>query len=528
MAVITAIARAVSNLALGNQDITDASFGGGIPKACILLWSNAIADGVAASNARSSYGMATGASNQGCMSFNSEDAQVVTSDCRCDLELDKIIDIRNPGSSTVEGVAVFVSFITDGIRIEWTDTAPVAGLITVVLLGGDDFQAHVDNYALGALGSTVDTTAPGFQPNVVLSFSVFANGSNSLRIGTGIAWDDEGSITQILWADHHNNSSNPTDVTQAIFNNIGGGLKNRTDGTNPFFGILFSDFDANGFTTEVTQADASPASHLYLAMDFGPNPVFFGTYVTPASTGDDAEAVGFKPQLAFLFILEQVVAFNTQTRGGSEGVAVFNETSEFCQSISDEDGLDPTVNPTNTRSRSSAKALDVPDGSGTLEAVATLASFDDDGYTLNYTIVPSTQRAYLQFIIGTDPVAPAVTPALINRIRGDEMGAVIQIREFLELTSAASRVETKPFHLGGNAWEVQFKAPASLCGIEGSNDLQEWDTMNDILGLPIVSKNSATFVGLERPKYLRFFVDTDVGEPQTFSAVIAVQKQQGS
>ena len=108
------------------------------------------------------------------------------------------------------------------------------------------------------------------------------------------------------------------------------------------------------------------------------------------------------------------------------------------------------------------------------------------------------------------------------------MGAIIQRRKFLELTSAASKVMTEPFLLGGNAWEVQFKAPASLAGIEGSNDLQEWDTMNDILGVPIASKGSVTSVGLERPKYLRFFVDIDAGEPQVFSATIVVQKEQGS
>jgi hypothetical protein len=125
-------------------------------------------------------------------------------------------------------------------------------------------------------------------------------------------------------------------------------------------------------------------------------------------------------------------------------------------------------------------------------------------------------------------IAGAITPALINRIRGDEMGAVVQRRKFLALGSLASRVETEPFLLGGNAWEVQFKAPAALCGMEGSNDLQEWDTMTDILGVPIVSKNSSTSVGLERPKYLRFFVDIDAGQPQSFSAIIVVQKEQGS
>ncbi len=108
------------------------------------------------------------------------------------------------------------------------------------------------------------------------------------------------------------------------------------------------------------------------------------------------------------------------------------------------------------------------------------------------------------------------------------MGAIVQRRKFLELTSAASRVESAPFHLGGNSWEVQFKGPGALAGIEGSNDLEAWTTMKDLFNAPIEAKTAETVVGLERPKWLRTFVAIDVGQPQTFSQIINVQKQQGS
>jgi hypothetical protein len=148
--------------------------------------------------------MATAVANQGCMSFNSQDGDIAGLDTRSELVFDQIIRVNTFGSSATDGSAAFVSFITDGIRINWTDFPPVAGLITVVLFGGDDFQAHVDNYALGAATTVVDTTAPGFQPNVVLSMSVHNDAGGSWRIGTGIAWDDVG-VTQHIWTDYHDN-----------------------------------------------------------------------------------------------------------------------------------------------------------------------------------------------------------------------------------------------------------------------------------------------------------------------------------
>ena len=529
MAVSTAIARAASNTANGNQDITDASFGGGTPKACIVIWNEATITGTAIDGARFSYGFATGVSNQACTSGNAEHNDAVSGDYRGQSEFDRVINGNSFGGSGDYCNGAFVAFITNGIRINWVDAPAIASLMTVILLGGDDLQAHADNYVMGVDTTVNDITAPGFQPQLIFSMGQNTNGASTQRISIGAIWDEPSvGIKQHSISQFSQNGGNPTDISASIFQSVGTAFKFRTSASLDI-SLTYSDFDSQGFTTTTGDGDGSGTNNIYLALDFGPNEVFFDTYVTPASTGDDKQTVGFKPQLAMIILLEEITAFDTQFRGGTRGWAVFNETSEFCESSSDEDGVDATIGGTNTQSLSSAKALDLPDGAGTLEAVATLASFDATGYTLNYTTVPGTQRAYLQLVIGEDVAGLGDNAAIILKARGeDEMGAIVQRREFIDLTSAASRVESAPHLLGGNSWEVQFKGPDALAGIEGSNDLEAWNVMTDLFNNPISGKTGETVVGLERPKYLRTFVSIDAGEPQTFSQIINVQKQQGS
>ena len=95
------------------------------------------------------------------------------------------------------------------------------------------------------------------------------------------------------------------------------------------------------------------------------------------------------------------------------------------------------------------------------------------------------------------------------------------------MTSGAGQVESAAFLLGANPWDVQFVAPAALCGMEGSLDKLNWETMNDMFNIPIDGLGSVMRVGLERPKWLRFFVAIDVSEPRIFTAIIIVGKEQG-
>lgn len=529
MAVSSAIARAASNTANGNQDITDASFGGGTPKACIVIWNEATITGTAIDGARFSYGFASGVANQACVSGNAEHNDPVSGDYRGQTEFDRVINGNVFGSSAAYCNGAFVSFITDGIRINWVQAPTIASLMTVILLGGADLQVHVDNYDMGVDTTVNDITAPGFQPQLILSMAQNINGAGTQKITRGVIWDEPSvGIKQHALAQFSQNTANPTDISAAVYQSHGTVLKFRTTAAIDI-ALTYSDFDSQGFTTTTSDGDGTGTNNVYMALDFGSETkVFFDTYVTPASTGDDTKTVGFRPQLAMILFLEDITAFDTQFRSGTRGWTVFNETSEFCESTSDEDGVDATIGGTNTQSLSSARALEVPAGDGTLDIEADFVSFSDTGYTLNYTNIPVAQRAYLQVVIG-EVIGLGDNAAIILRGRGeDEMGAIVQRRKFLELTSAASRVESAPFLLGGNSWDVQFKGPDPLGGIEGSNDLEDWDVMKDLFNAPIEAKTGETVVGLERPKYLRTFVDIDVGQPQVFSQIINVQKQQGS
>ena len=589
MSITTAIARAASNTANGNQDITDASFGGGTPKACIVIWNECITAGTAIDGARFSYGFATGAANQGCTSGNAQHNDAVSGDYRGQSEFDRVINGNAFGGSGAYCDGAFVSFITNGIRINWVQAPTIASLMTVILLGGDDLQAHADNYVMGVDTTVNDITAPGFQPQLIFSLGQNNNGAGTQRISRGVIWDEPSvGIKQHALSQFSLNGGNPTDISSTVYQSLGTAFKFRTSASIDI-SLAYSDFDANGFTT-TTVGPGGTTNNLYLALDFGANnEILFDTYVTPASTGDDKQTVGFKPQLAMLLFLEEITAFDTQFRSGTRGWAVFNETSEFCESSSDEDGVDATIGGTNTQSLSSARALEVPDGAGTLDIEADFVSFDSTGYTLNYTNIPVAQRAYLQVVIEADdpqvpgaavltgigdlvavgadrlPGAASLTgigdivafgntvpqaeltgigllkargvdanaeggAGIILRHRGGlgEMSGIVQRREFIELTSAASEVVSAPFHLGGNSWEVKFKTAAALNGIEGSYDLEDWDVMTDLFNAPITDRDAGTIVGLERPKWLRTVVSIDASQPREFSSIISVQKQQGS
>ena len=570
MAVTTAIARAASNTANGNQDITDASFGGGTPKACIVIWNECITTGTAIDGQRYSYGVATGASNQACTSGNGEHNDAASGDYRGQSEFDRVINGNAFGGSGAYCEGAFVSFITNGIRINWVLAPTIASLMTVILLGGDDLQAHVDNYDMGVDTTVNDITAPGFQPQLIFSMGQEGDGAGNQRVSVGVIWDEPSvGIKQHCESQFSDNGGNPTDISSTIFGSSGLVFKFRTTATVDSE-LVYSDFDSQGFTT-TTGGAGSGTSNIYLALDFGSNnKLFFDTYVTPVSTGDDTQTVGFKPQLAMILILEEITAFDAQSRGGTRGWSVFNETDEFCETTSDEDGVDATIGGTNTQSLSSARALEIPSGDGTLDIEADFVSFGATGYTLNYTNIPATQRAYLQVAIEANAIVQSFGAAVLTgkgflaafgntvprasltgrglmkargvdinaeggagiilRHRGGlgEMGGIVQRREFIRLTSGAAEVVGAPFHLGGNSWEVKFKTAAALNGIEGSYDLEDWDVMTDLFNAPIEGRGAGTVVGLERPKWLRTLVAIDVSQPREFSSVISVQKQQGS
>ena len=168
MSVDIAIVDSALDTSTGDIDFTKSGFG--TPKAALFFATYATANGTAVADAGLMIAAASGTSNQSAHFVSDEDGQNPT-----DTHRDNDAAVANhttPGSSAQDGLADFVSFITDGVRINVSNAFASAYKMKVILFGGDDLSAHVGQVDLEDTGNnTINVTAPGFDADVVIGFA---------------------------------------------------------------------------------------------------------------------------------------------------------------------------------------------------------------------------------------------------------------------------------------------------------------------------------------------------------------------
>lgn len=399
MAVSAAVTRAACNTSSGNQDITIAGFG--TPKAALFICSVATSNGSAASDFNLSIGAATGAANEWCLSVNNEDGQPDT-DTAATTDSDKCIRINTAGTATVDGEAEFAAFITDGVRINWTNAPAAAWLLTVVLFGGSDLSAHANNVALGnSLDNAVDVTAPGFEPTLVIAvcqggLGMDAN-ATSLQHSIGVVHNGVGVSQRSAGFRHSNGSSEgaPDGRCTETY-----GILQITTSATLDWGGEFGTFDGSGFTVTTRNAGANSTSLMYLAIRLGGSESgWVGTVDTPTSPGDDSETgPGFEPQLVLQIgsHMEAIdTAYNSSPLAGALGLGAFSTNNEYMTAVADEDAASTT----DTQSLSTDTAIELPQDDGTPGLTAAFASMNNDGWTLNYSAVEGNAKKFFGLAI---------------------------------------------------------------------------------------------------------------------------------
>ncbi len=394
MGISTAVARAAANTSTGNQDITTADFGGGTPKACIVMYNEATADGTAIDNARMGIGFATGSSNRGCAAWNMEHGQTTTDNSGV-LNTDAVIQTYELGkTSTIDAEADFVAFVADGIRINWSNAPTAASLITVILFGGSDLSAFASSTALvDTDNNAIDEAGVGFQPDIVFGLSMQeTNVQSHGPINFGVGWDNGGASVHRCVSQYHKNGVTTSDPSGVLATTGAVNAKFRTTAEDWY--LELSAFDSSGFTSTNRSGGANSCSWVWLALKFGgTESVHLGTYTTPTATGNDAETgPGFVPQMVIMGVSgsEVVDTHYDDNRGGTQGIAAFTPDAGFCNTTSEEDA----VTTTNTQSLSDNLPLNVPDDDGTAETTASFVSMDASGFTLNYSAAPGTAKLY--------------------------------------------------------------------------------------------------------------------------------------
>jgi uncharacterized protein YhfF len=404
MTIKIAVTRAAANTATGTQDFTSDDLGGLTPKAAIFLVTGGIADGTVADGLRFSFGVTSGTSQWFIHSISRHG--LASSSVGYVGGNDAVIHMRLASDiATAEASAAFDSFITDGVRINWTDAPDSAYLVTVILLAGDDLSAFagVGDFSDAQDGAQA-VTATSFTPDLVI-FGNRGGGLGSTSGATagifniGAAHNGVG-ITQ-RGASMKERGSRPNMELYGHVSDLYAMMELNQDGTISYAGEVTA-FDTNGFTVTTRVGSAGGADKYgYLALKFANHSSWVGSVDTPTSTGNNAQTgPGFKPQFLMQF-LTAFIAFNSGTNtdtAGAYGISVVDQDEAYSNTVAGDDGAADS----DTQSLSDDVPINMDDATGTDMFAATFVSFDTNGWTLNFSDTDATVRKWWALAVEED------------------------------------------------------------------------------------------------------------------------------
>lgn len=385
------------------QDLTISSGPGTSPVAAMFLMNRCVTTNTEANHSQLCVGFTDGTRSR-CGIVSSEHG-VASSNTWNKAASDCVLMTVDPNTGTCDGRATFSSFGTDKVTISWSDFPAGAYFIEVILWFGTNIQVYVDNF-----NSLTDSSKNiGFQPDTVIGFglnsSFLANvfDADTTSILASLAG---GSFSIGFW-------NNNVQGCLGLFDEDGKLVVTYTTYCHSVIvnnGAFLSDTiasitiipTATGFNIS---DDTSSLICGFLAINHG-NQVTSKVVetATPTSTGDQIiTGVGFKPQ----FILElqsALTAYNTSsdTNGASFGFGILTNDGTTNDSMNQR--LDYATGPTNTitRSKQEVKAESLPKDFNSVVGTirSTLVSFNDNGYTKNFTVVAASARKITALAIG--------------------------------------------------------------------------------------------------------------------------------
>lgn len=396
--VKAAVTRVACNTVTGNQDITTEALGDTTPKAALFLISNAVTDGSAVDHHIFSIGAATGTSNR-WSTGTSDQTGVGTTNSDHRGMTDQCIHIQLPGSHSIDGEADFVAFINNGVRINWDVAPDSAYLLTVVFFGGDDVEAYAGTWTGTSVDNSVDVTAPGFEPDLVIcashyhEFDDLGHSDNSMSFGFchNGASDTHRCIAQEI--DNGDDTSDPRLHVSTAY------VSMRLTGSGSVFsGQELGSFDSQGFSATTKIGGAVTMETGYLALKLTDADVWVGSLSAPDETGDwNITDPGFLPQFVIMGLTfhDTMDSGAVDARAGVYGISAFNLNDEYCTALASEDNETTT----DTQSISDNQAVNLPNDGGALGFMGTFSSFHSNGWTLNFTNVDATVRRWIGMAI---------------------------------------------------------------------------------------------------------------------------------
>jgi hypothetical protein len=285
-----------SATATGDQAVTGVGF---VPDVVIFQIVNKTSDGAQNANMGYGIGCATGSGEEWALSIGSTNGSGTMSNTHR-FSSTKCIVVHN--STTMDGLADFVSFDADGFTINWSDAPTSAWKINYFCIKGGQWFAGTETQKTST--GTKAKTGVGFTPAGLilggLCDTTVDSDAGNMRITLGATTGTSNNVC--LW------TGDRTSTTSAISNSIHSATKciiHATEQTSVSpttqADAVLSSFDGDGFTLDWTTADATARNFGFLAYAGASGPATYSLACDGGSysmTGTASSLLaGYKPAL---------------------------------------------------------------------------------------------------------------------------------------------------------------------------------------------------------------------------------------
>ncbi len=415
MAVTARTTRVAVPTVTGNQTITISGLGV-TPKLAMFTVTGGSVDGTVTAHMRLGFGATDGVAHRS-ISMRLRDARASEQADKQGTN-DSVVEVINTTNNNIEFQASWVSFNADNVIINWSNVPSTAYLLTVTLVGGDDFSVDVGQFDThGTADSSTVVTGVGFKSDVVCCFSrqefftgiVRNNSAMSFGFASRDTTDDSGDANVSINIGIDDGSAAGDPFMWYANNRCFKRAFEDTEGV----GVEVTAYGTDGFTA--TSRDVSEAAQKvgYIAMSFGGvNDFKVWTLstptATPPTTSTDA-GPGFVPQFV-MYGLSHVATANSQIRAadaGSWGISQFDATNQYSNVGMDEYAADPT----NVACVADDSVCQMPDDAQAASFLVALDSMAATGPSLDWNDNPTgAARFWAGFAIEEDAAGASAIP----------------------------------------------------------------------------------------------------------------------
>lgn len=308
--------------------------------AAIFVVTKAVANDTEEPDALISLGFTDGM-NQVTTSVHDNDAASAEVDSRREFRTDRVVNTLE--STGITGVAEFYDWNPGvgqrGLRLNITDGFPDDYFITVVIMGGVDFESRVGSFAGNStVGNSTDVTSVGFLSDIVfLTGARLSSISAPTMLFTFGAAVNDGASTQGAigcYSQDAQGTSNPHAQTSTLY------AAALVDDGGPDMSIEVGSWDSSGFTA-TTRVVGTTANFGYLALRMGGADISVLDMDTRTTTGTSTHELGYKP--LFGMVLGTLArAYDTDEADSDAGLCMIGFgtlTRQFSNTTRVDDGV---------------------------------------------------------------------------------------------------------------------------------------------------------------------------------------------